>query len=477
MFTTHTPVPAGIDRFETAQIQHFFDAGLAPDVPVAKILDLGAENYDGGNPSVFNMAVMGLRLAQRANGVAKLHGVVSRGMFSGLWPGFDHAEVPITSVTNGVHVPTWVDPRVCEAGPGAVRHRSVIDRAAGTSLTTSATRRSGRCAATLRATLVDDVRRRLRAVMEEARRGRRRAGLDRLGAGPGRADHRLCPARAHLQAADPDAARPGPAQGAAAAPERTRSSWSSPASPHPADDAGKKMIQDLVQFTDDPEVRHRIVFLPNYDIAMARTLFPGCDVWLNNPLRPLEACGTSGMKAAINGSLNLSVMDGWWDEMYDGENGWAIPTANSGATAERARRHRGGSALRTRWRPRWRPGSTAHRCPTAPAPPDRRSPGRGRSATHWISMIKHTLANLGPAVSADRMVQDYVSACTVPPPTSGHAAMADDYPRRRNWQRGPPGSATPGPSCGGARGLHGRSEEPQIGDTAARSTPTSGSVR
>ena len=94
------------------------------------------------------------------------------------------------------------------------------------------------------------------------------------------------------------------------------------------------MIQDLVQFTDDPEVRHRIVFLPNYDIAMARTLFPGCDVWLNNPLRPLEACGTSGMKAAMNGSLNLSVLDGWWDEMYDGENGWAIPTANTGACHE-----------------------------------------------------------------------------------------------------------------------------------------------
>ncbi|MCM3523282.1 alpha-glucan family phosphorylase, partial [Curtobacterium sp. P97] len=85
---------------------------------------------------------------------------------------------------------------------------------------------------------------------------------------------------------------------------------------HPADEMGKRMIQDLVRFTDDPEVRHRIVFLPNYDIAMARVLFPGCDVWLNNPLRPLEACGTSGMKAAINGGLNLSVLDGWWDEMY-----------------------------------------------------------------------------------------------------------------------------------------------------------------
>ena len=97
---------------------------------------------------------------------------------------------------------------------------------------------------------------------------------------------------------------------------------------HPADDGGKKLIQQLVRFTDDPDVRHRIVFLPDYDIAMAQNLYPGCDVWLNNPLRPLEACGTSGMKAALNGCLNLSILDGWWDEMYDGQNGWAIPTAD-----------------------------------------------------------------------------------------------------------------------------------------------------
>ena len=88
------------------------------------------------------------------------------------------------------------------------------------------------------------------------------------------------------------------------------------------------LIQEMVRFADDPEVRHRIVFLPDYDMAMARVLYPGCDVWLNNPLRPLEACGTSGMKAALNGGLNLSILDGWWDEWFDGYNGWAIPTAD-----------------------------------------------------------------------------------------------------------------------------------------------------
>ena len=97
---------------------------------------------------------------------------------------------------------------------------------------------------------------------------------------------------------------------------------------HPADDNGKRLIQQMVRFADDPAVRHRIVFLPNYDIAMAQSLYPGCDVWLNNPLRPFEACGTSGMKSALNGGLNLSILDGWWDEWYDGENGWAIPTAD-----------------------------------------------------------------------------------------------------------------------------------------------------
>src|SRR3979490_63587 len=97
---------------------------------------------------------------------------------------------------------------------------------------------------------------------------------------------------------------------------------------HPADDGGKELIAELVRFTDDPEVRDRIAFLPDYDIGMARYLYWGSDVWLNNPLRPLEACGTSGMKAALNGGLNLSIKDGWWDEWYDGNSGWAIPTAD-----------------------------------------------------------------------------------------------------------------------------------------------------
>ena len=112
VFTTHTPVPAGIDRFEAPLVERYFSTELLPGVDVADVLALGAEDYEGGTPATFNMAVMGLRLAQRANGVSKLHGDVSRQMFGALWPGFDTAEVPITSITNGVHAPTWTDPQV-----------------------------------------------------------------------------------------------------------------------------------------------------------------------------------------------------------------------------------------------------------------------------------------------------------------------------------------------------------------------------
>ncbi|MDP5226699.1 MULTISPECIES: alpha-glucan family phosphorylase [Arthrobacter] len=424
VFTTHTPVPAGIDRFELTQIEHFFRAGLAPGVPVENVLDLGRESYEGGDPGKFNMAVMGLRLAQRANGVAKLHGVVSREMFAGLWPGFEKSEVPIASVTNGVHVPTWVDPSIGTLardafGPEAESlgrwdlAYNVPDE------TIWGLRRE------LRGKLVADVRRRLRASWKK--RGAADAEL-------GWTDGVL----------DPDVLTIGFARRVPTYkrltlmlrdPARLKKILLDPKHPvqlviagksHPADDAGKKMIQDLVHFTDDPEVRHRIVFLPNYDIAMARTLFPGCDVWLNNPLRPLEACGTSGMKAAINGSLNLSVLDGWWDEMYDGENGWAIPTANNGASSEERDDIEAAALyelIENRVAPRFY-GSVVSEDAGAAGPSQA---GDGELPTAWISMIKHTLAHLGPAVSAERMVKDYVNQLYTPAAVAGRTAVEDGY--------------------------------------------------
>jgi glycogen phosphorylase len=393
LFTTHTPVPAGIDRFSRELIeQHFGGDNACPGVPVQRILALGAEDYEGGDPSVFNMAVMGLRLAQRANGVSRLHGNVARDMFKQLWPGFDGVEIPIGHVTNGVHAPTWVATEVFD----------LAEREVGPELAHEATGWEGiadvsdadiwHVRRVLRARLVDDVRSRLR--VSWGQRGASNAEL-----------------RWVDKVLDPEVLTIGFARRVPSYkrltlmlrdPERLKGLLLDPERPvqlvvagkaHPADDGGKKLIQELVRFTDDPEVRHRIVFLPGYDIAMAQALYPGCDVWLNNPLRPLEACGTSGMKSALNGGLNLSVLDGWWDEMYDGHNGWAIPTAD-GVTDPDHRDDLEANAL-----------YDLIENTVAPLFYDRSSEGQ---PARWIEMVRHTLQTLGPNVLASRMVRDYV---------------------------------------------------------------------
>ena len=178
---------------------------------------------------------------------------------------------------------------------------------------------------------------------------------------------------------------------------------------HPADDGGKALIQEIVRFADDPEVRHRIVFLPNYDIAMAQPLYPGCDVWLNNPLRPYEACGTSGMKAALNGALNLSILDGWWDEWYDGNNGWAIPSAD-GVADENARDDIEANALYD---------LIEHE--VAPRFYDTSSSGGSGLPIRWIEMVRHTLKSLGPKVLSTRMVREYVERLYAPAAASARA--------------------------------------------------------
>ena len=410
VFTTHTPVPAGIDRFGRDQIETFFGRDNAsPGVPVEKILALGAENYPGGDSSVFNMAVMGLRLAQRANGVSRLHGAVSREMFHGLWPGFDTSEVPITSITNGVHAPTWVDPRVVALGekyigPGITleaRQWEQVERIPDEEVW--AVRRQ------MRAGLVEDARRRVRSSW--LKRGASPAEL-------GWVDSVL----------DPDVLTIGFARRVPTYkrltlmlrdPDRLRALLLHPTRPvqiviagksHPADDNGKRLIQQMVRFTDDPSVRHRIVVLPNYDIGMAQTLYPGCDVWLNNPVRPLEASGTSGMKAALNGGLNLSIRDGWWDEWYDGENGWAIPTAD-GIDDPDHRDDLEAAAL-----------YDLVENSVAPRFYDRDARGL---PVRWLEMVRHTLASLGPKVLATRMVADYVHKLYVPAAQAAQRASFD----------------------------------------------------
>ena len=419
VFTTHTPVPAGIDRFPRDLVaRQFADGAVGPEYgslaegaddrrpPLDRILALGAETFEGGDPTVFNMAVMGMRLAQRVNGVSRLHGAVSRSMFSGLWPGFDVADVPITYVTNGVHAPTWVAAEMVDlgrdaasAGADAAAMADPTDdptfwqRAAADPARLWALRR------VLRARLVAEARRRLRASWRQ--RGASEAELiwidsalaeDVLTIGFARrvpSYKRLTmmlhdPARLTALLLDPD--RPVQIVVAGKA--------------HPADDGGKHLIQQLVRFADQADVRHRIVFLPDYDMAMAQTLIQGCDVWLNNPLRPLEACGTSGMKAALNGSLNLSILDGWWDEWFDGQNGWAIPSADG--VPDQARRDELEAA------------ALYDLIGKSVAPLFYDTGGDGGLPGRWLEMLSHTLRGLGPRALATRMVREYVTALYAP---------------------------------------------------------------
>ncbi|WP_127131679.1 alpha-glucan family phosphorylase [Georgenia sp. SYP-B2076] len=402
VFTTHTPVPAGISRYSRDLISAYFGGSEEIEgIPLEKVLALGAEDFAGGDPAVFNMAVLGLRAAKRANGVARLHGKVSRAMFHQLWPGFDVSEVPITSVTNGVHGPTWTDPAFAEMTSA---HMTPEQAASGDGWRLTEAE-GGVSDAELWA-----MRRRLRGnLVDQARRRVRKSWLDR-GASPaeiGWTDEVL----------DPDVLTIGFARRVPtykrltlmlSDPERLTKLLTDPERPiqivvagksHPDDEQGVGLIQKLVQFADDAGVRERIVFLPNYDIAMAQSLMPGCDVWLNNPLRPLEASGTSGMKCALNGALNLSILDGWWDEWYDGRNGWAIPTADGvedPATRDRLEASALYELLESTVVPRFY---------------DRDGEGIPQ---HWLEMVRHTLGTLGPKVQATRMVQDYVRGLYTP---------------------------------------------------------------
>ena len=412
VFTTHTPVPAGIDRFPMEMVEQYFaDAdgrALLPGVPLARIQALGAED----DPEKFNMAHMGLRLAQRANGVSLLHGRVSRAMFNELWPDFDPEEVPIGSITNGVHARTWAASQWLELGrelagpddaafsdPGVWLRLNQVD--------------AGRLwwiRSQLRTLLVEDVRARLRRSWLERGAPEAELGWIETAFDPdvltiGFARRVPTYKRLTLMLRDPDRL------------EQLLLDENRPiqlivaGKSHPADDGGKALIQQVVQFADRPEVRHRIAFLPDYDMSMARLLYWGCDVWLNNPLRPLEACGTSGMKSALNGGLNLSIRDGWWDEWYDGENGWAIPSA-SGVADEDRRDELEAAALY----------DLLERS-VAPKFYERDEHGTPR---RWIEMVRHTLQTLGPKVLASRMVRDYTERYYLPAAESLRRTVAVD---------------------------------------------------
>ncbi|MEZ5245446.1 MAG: alpha-glucan family phosphorylase [Acidimicrobiales bacterium] len=367
VFTTHTPVPAGIDRFDIAMATEYLEPWAAEwGVPVADVLALGHD--DGDDPAAFNMAALCLRAAGVANGVSKLHGEVSRELFAGVPGGTE-----IGSVTNGVHARTWVAPRLQET----------FDEILGTGWA------EGDPAAWQKVSAIDD---------DTVRAHRRAGGVDLADLVASRTSATI----------DPDALIIGFARRFATYkratlllqhPEALTTLLADDDRPvqflfagkaHPADEPGKALLAEVVAFGETPEAHGRFLFLPDYDIAVAQAMYAGCDVWLNNPVRPHEASGTSGEKSALNGGLNLSISDGWWAEMADGRNGWTIPSSDATDPAIRDREE-----------------SAAALALLADAVvPEFYGPAGGLSPA-WIERVRDNWRSLGPRVTAARMVTDY----------------------------------------------------------------------
>lgn len=406
VFTTHTPVPAGIDRFPRDLFKQYFEH-YAPSLGITfdELFELG-ERHDEQDGK-FNMAVMGLRLASRRNGVAALHGAVARDMFSGMWPALSTPDTPIDHVTNGVHARTWVSDRVDELLTDAIGddwHIAGADRFAALGEVDHAAVWSVRSEG--RRELVDMVRSRLGADLLDPDVltigfARRFATYKRANLLLGQMDR--------LKQLLLDADRPVQFVFAGKA--------------HPADHPGKSIMQEIQQLTRDADVRHRFVFIPDYDIGIARTMYHGCDVWLNTPRRPMEACGTSGMKATLNGVLNCSIRDGWWDEMSDGRNGFDLPTFDDADDARRDQREADAAfdVLESQLVPLFY---------------DRDDAGVPHG---WLDRVAHNWTTLGWRVLASRMVRDYTTKLYEPAASASDRAEADDAASARElaaWRAG-----------------------------------------
>ena len=393
VFTTHTPVPAGIDQFPLDLVRTYFaDFATSMGIDIDALVRIGQREAEPDD--LFNMAVMGLRLGGRSNGVAQLHGAVSRGMFNHLWPDVPEHEVPIGAITNGVHAHTWVGDHVA-----TLLARSVgpvwdgADAASWKGVDHLDPAEVWAARARARAELVAFVRTRCGDAL-----------LDPKALTIGFARRFATYKRATLLLSQPERLR----QMLLSTDRPVQFVFAGKA--HPQDQPGKDMIRDIELFARQLDVNHRFVFVPDYDMAIARMMYHGCDVWLNNPRRPLEACGTSGMKAALNGALNCSILDGWWDECFDGENGWAINSADDDPDPTRRDAREATSLFGLLERE------------IVPLFHDRDPNG---VPVGWVNRMQHNWRTLGPFVTASRMVRDYTTALYEPAAASARAALAD----------------------------------------------------
>lgn len=326
VFTTHTPVPAGNDVFPVELIDKYFEQYYKNlKITREKFLSLGRINpSDQKEP--FSMPVLAFRTSSRANGVSRLHGAVSRKMWKDLWPGLNRSEIPITHITNGIHANTWISYEMA----------SLFDRYIGTVWKDEpANQKIWESVANIPDAEIWRSHERRRERLVEVVRARLKAQLIRRGA------HRNVVLAAD-EALDPEALTIGFARRFATYKRATlifrdlgrlKNILNKKDMPvqiiiagkaHPKDNNGKEFIKQIIHMSRDPELRDKVVFIEDYDMNIAHYMVQGVDIWLNNPRRPLEASGTSGMKAAVNGVLNLSILDGWWCEGYDGNNGWVI---------------------------------------------------------------------------------------------------------------------------------------------------------
>ncbi|HTY21991.1 MAG TPA: alpha-glucan family phosphorylase [Desulfomonilaceae bacterium] len=330
VFTTHTPVPAGIDRFPPDLVERYFRGYVdSVGLTVKDLLDLGRENPDDKS-SPLSMAVLALRLSRGVNGVSRLHGQVSKKMWRNLWPHVDEEDIPIGYVTNGVHIPSYVSKEMADLFERYLGE-GWIEEPDNTKIWSRVYHipheQLWRVHETRRERLVVFCRRRFWTQMRStegfdsgASVGIRRAfevlSPEALTIGFAR---RFAPyKRAGLLFTDPDRLL------RIISDKRRPVQFIFAGKAHPQDLAGKELIKKVVHQSRSEGFRRKLVFIEDYDINIARYLVQGVDVWLNTPRRPYEACGTSGMKAAANGALNLSILDGWWPEAYNGSNGWAI---------------------------------------------------------------------------------------------------------------------------------------------------------
>ncbi len=418
VFTTHTPVPAGFDLFPPDLLERYVTPLLERmQVPFDRIVAMGRTNpEDGSEP--FNMALFAARNANFVNGVSQLHERVTKELFAALTPDTPVHEMPITSVTNGVHVASWCDPDLGDLltrylGEGW-RHEPV-EASVWERIHAIPDAELWRAHERARARLVAEARRLLRAQL--LRRGAPRREVELA-----------------AEALDPEILTIGFARRFAtykratlllSQPERLMALLTHPTRPaqlvfagkaHPRDVAGKKLIQTIAAFARQERVRHRVVFLENYDLGIARLLVSGCDLWLNTPRRPLEASGTSGMKALYNGVLNCSILDGWWAEAFDPEVGWAIG-AGEDYDDEAYQDQVEAEAL-------------YHLLEQEIVPTfyERDASGLPR---RWLQMMKASLAKLGPRFNTHRMVREYVQRLYKPAAADFGRLAAEDFAEAR----------------------------------------------